>query len=212
MVKKKTLIAGLVLIICLLVIFTCFLVAGDVFNNSSEKLDLSDTCSCMVPTSHSATLNQKDTVKAYEDTDNNLTVVHFNAKSTSGKELMNSVVNKTLVGDVRVIDGVSVHYDAKTGMYSIFVACSDTNDCVLIASKDIDLLLKVYNSLTFNGIPIAEDSHITHDLSILGIQENNRNVTATHTNATAPAKPTNTSSGGGAGQPEGHVDRSGDFD
>ncbi|MCQ2972836.1 MAG: hypothetical protein MJ209_06180 [archaeon] len=168
MVKKKTLITGLVILICLLAIFTGYLIIGEVFSNSYENLTLSDTCSCMVPSSNIA-LNEKSSVKAYEDTNNNLTVVYFNTNSSSGIDLMSSVANKTLVGDAKLVDGVSVHYDSKTGVYSIFVVDTSTHDCVLIASKDVDLLLKVYNSLTFKDVPLAQNSHLSHDIGVLTI-------------------------------------------
>lgn len=167
MVEKRTLIIGLIIIIAILAVVTCFLVAGDMFANSDTELNLTDSCSCLVPASHSANLNEKDNVHAYEDSEHNLTVVAFNTKSSSGADLMNNVLNSSLVGAVQVINGTSVHFDKKTGMYSIFVGSSATHDDVLIISKDLDLLLKVYNSLKFDGTPIGDALHITHDTSMI---------------------------------------------
>lgn len=202
MVNKKTLVLGIIILICVFAISTTYLLVGGFSEPSFHQFNISDTCSCVVPETDNFDLTVSNNIQRYVDYENELNITSYNTKSESGSDEMNKIIDSTLIGEEKNIKGVSVHYNEKTGVYSILVGDSNSHDNVLITCKDADLLLKVYNSILFKHTD-ADDNNSTND-------DSNTDSSAHESSLKSSRASESTSSS--AGQPEGYIDRDKDFD
>ena len=202
MVNKKTLVLGIIILICVFAISTTYLLVGGFSEPSFHQLNISDTCYCMVPDTDNFDLTVSNNIQKYVDYENELNVTSYNTQSESGRDEMNKIIDSTLIGEEKSIKGVTVHYNQKTGVYSVLVGNSNSHDNVLITCKDVDLLLRVYNSILFKHVDV-EDTNSTSDDS--------NTDSSNHANSVKSSSSSESSSTR-AGQPEGYIDRDKDFD
>lgn len=149
----------LILILAIVIIAIVALAGAYLLNNQEEnyhRINLSSSCSILVPDSQNAT-NTTDyyNIFHYMDSENQLDITFYNSyypeRSLSGAAHMAAIRDSTLGLTVVEENNITVYLNESTGVYSYFVSNNITHDNILITCSDLDMLMTIINSITFNN-------------------------------------------------------------
>ena len=121
-------------------------------NVTYHQINLTNSCSAEVPVTDKIS-NYTDNldIHYYSDYDYNLNITSFNNGSpvTGPQGLLRfNNLKQEVLGKDKVTDGNFTYYkNNNLGTYTVFVEDDLSNNYILISSKDLTILNKVYNSL-----------------------------------------------------------------
>lgn len=147
--KKMAII--IIAVFCLLCIGS-YLVFEPGRNVTYQQINLTNSCSAKVPvTDKVSEYTDNLDIHYYFDYDYGLNITTFNNGSpiTASQGLLrfNNIKEETL-GKDKVTDGNFTYYkNNNLGTYTVYVEDELSNNRILISSKDLTILTKVYNSL-----------------------------------------------------------------
>ena len=164
------------------------------FNGQPEieysAMELSDTAYMDIPDAPNATAHaDKNGLFFYVDDEHgvNVTSCNSNVSKKSAVNKLNELKSSFESGAKEIKEGDIVIYE-KDGVYSVFSENKETHDMVLIQSKDKDILLKCYESITY------------HDpMDSLKVEESTKVVNATKETKTAIKESSSSSSSSSSG-------------
>ena len=121
-------------------------------NVTYHKVNLTNSCSAEVPVTDKIS-NYTDNldIHYYCDYDYNINITSFNNGSpvTASQGLLRfNNMKQEIIGKDKVTDGNFTYYkNNNIGTYTVFVEDPMSNNFILISSKDLTILHRVYNSL-----------------------------------------------------------------
>ena len=121
-------------------------------NVAYHQINLTNSCSAQVPITNKIS-NYTDNldIHYYCDYEYGLNVTTFNNGSpitaSQGMLRFNNIKQETLGTEKRTDQGFTYYKNNNLGTYTVFVEDKMSNNFILISSKDLSILSKVYNSL-----------------------------------------------------------------
>jgi hypothetical protein len=183
-----------ILIIAIVAIIAAVLAGGYfLFNGQPEfdysAMELSDTAYMDIPEAPNATAKaDKNGLFFYVDDEHgvNVTSCNSNVSKKSAVTKLNELKTAFESGANQIQEGNIVIFE-KDGIYSVFSENKETHDMVLIQSKDKDVLLKCYESITYHS-----------PMDSLKVEESKTVVNATKETQTAIKQSSSSSSSSGS--------------
>ncbi|WP_295619182.1 hypothetical protein [uncultured Methanobrevibacter sp.] len=141
----------LIAVFCLLCVGS-YLIFEPGRNVTYHQVNLTNSCSAQVPVTDKVS-NYTDNldIHYYYDYDYDLNITSFNNGSpvtaSQGLLRMQNMKQETLGTEKRTDQGFTYYKNNERGTYTVFVEDGKSHNYILISSKDLTILNKVYNSL-----------------------------------------------------------------
>ena len=121
-------------------------------NVTCHEVNLTNSCSAQVPlTDKISNYTDNLDIHYYSDYEYDLNITSFNNGSpiTAAQGLLRfeDIKKQTLGSEKKTYDNLTYYKNNDLGTFTIFVEDDKSNNYILISSKDLDILNKVYNSL-----------------------------------------------------------------
>ncbi|AMK14640.1 hypothetical protein [Methanobrevibacter olleyae] len=141
----------IIVVFCLLCVCS-YLIFEPGRNITYHQINLTNSCSAQVPlTDKSSTYTDNLDIIYYCDYDYGLNITSFNNGSpvTASQGLLRfeNIKQETLGSEKKSDAGFTYYKNNNLGTYTVFVEDKKSNNFILISSKDLTILTKVYNSL-----------------------------------------------------------------
>ena len=145
-------IAILVIAVFCLLCIGSYLIFEPGRNVTYHQINLTNSCSAQVPvTSKISNYTDNLDIHYYCDYDYDLNITCFNNGSpvtaSQGLLRLENIKQETLGTEERTDQGFTYYKNNERGTYTVFVEDGKSNNFILISSKDLTILNKVYNSL-----------------------------------------------------------------
>ena len=159
----------MIAVFCLLCIGS-YLIVEPSRNVAYHEVNLTNSCSAMVPLTDKVS-NYTDNldIHYYSDYEYDLNITTFNNESpiTASQGLLRfeNLKEETLGSEQKTNDNFTYYKNNELGTYSVFVEDKKSNNYILISSKDLTILNRVYNSLEARVVVTEDDLQDMYSLN-----------------------------------------------